>query len=54
MMQYILDRAKEPSSWRGAVLLLTSLGLGIAPELANAIITAGVAVAGLLGVVTKG
>ena len=54
MMQYILDRAKEPSSWRGAVLLLTSLGLSIAPELANAIIGAGVAVAGLLGVVTKG
>ena len=54
MIQYFLERAKEPSTWRGAVFLLTSLGLGIAPELANAIITAGVAVAGLLGVVTKG
>ena len=54
MIQYILDRAKEPSTWRGAVFLLTSLGLNIAPELSNAILTAGVAVAGLLGVVTKG
>jgi hypothetical protein len=54
MIQYILDRASEPSSWRGVVFLLTSAGLGIAPELSNAIITAGVALAGLLGVVTKG
>ncbi len=54
MIQYILERAKEPSTWRGAVFLITSAGVGIAPELGNAIITAGVAVAGLLGVVTKG
>lgn len=54
MKQYILARAQEASTWRGAVLLLTSLGLGIAPELSNAIITAGVALAGLLGVITKG
>ena len=54
MFQYILDRAKEPSTWRGAVFLLTSLGLNIAPELSNAILTAGVSLAGLLGVVTKG
>ena len=54
MIQYFLDRSKEPSSWRGAVFLLTSAGIGIAPELGNAIITAGVAVAGLIGVITKG
>jgi hypothetical protein len=54
MIQYILDRAQEPSTWRGAVFLATSAGVGIAPELGQAIITAGVAVAGLIGVVTKG
>lgn len=54
MFKYILERAKEPSSWRGLALLATAAGLNIAPELANAVITAGVAVAGLLGVVTKG
>jgi hypothetical protein len=54
MIQYLLERAKEPSSWRGAVFLLASAGVGIAPELSDAIITTGVAVAGLLGVVTKG
>lgn len=54
MIQYFLDRSKEASTWRGAVFLLTSAGVGIAPELGQAIITAGVAVAGLIGVVTKG
>jgi hypothetical protein len=53
-MKYLLERAKEPSTWRGGVFLLASAGVGLAPELANAIITTGVAVAGLLGVVTKG
>jgi len=49
---YILARAKEPSSWRGFILLLTAAGLPIAPELADAIISVGLAVAGLIGVVT--
>lgn len=54
MISYLLERAKEPSSWRGAVLLATAAGIGITPELANAIITAGVSLAGLLGIFTKG
>ena len=53
-MNYILERAKEPSTWRGVILLLTSLGVGIAPEVANAIVGAGVGIAGLVGVVSKG
>ena len=52
MFPYILERAKEPSSWRGAVLLATAAGFNIAPELGNAIITFGIGLAGLLGVVT--
>lgn len=52
MKDYILARAKEPSSWRGFILLLTAAGLPIAPELADAIISVGLAVAGLIGVVT--
>lgn len=50
MKSYILDRAKEPSTWRGLVLLLTAIGVPIAPVMADAIITAGLAVAGLIGV----
>lgn len=50
MKSYILDRAREPSTWRGLVLLLTAIGVPIAPVMADAIITAGLAVAGLIGV----
>jgi len=52
MKDYILERAKEPSSWRGLLLLLTAIGIPIAPELADAIIAVGLALAGLVGVAT--
>ena len=54
MKQYILDRAKEPSTWRGLVLFLTAVGVPVAPELQTAIVSAGLGIAGLIGVVTKG
>ena len=54
MKQYILDRAKEPSTWRGVILFLTAVGIPVAPELQTAIVSAGLGVAGLIGVVTKG
>lgn len=50
MKAYILARLKEPSSWRGVVLLLTSLGITLSPEQAEAIIAIGMAVAGAVGV----
>jgi uncharacterized transporter YbjL len=52
--QYILDRAKEPSTWRGFILFLTAVGVPVAPELQTAIVSAGLGIAGLIGVVTKG
>ena len=51
MKQYILDRAKEPSTWRGFILLLTAIGVPVAPAMADAIVSAGLAIAGLIGVV---
>jgi hypothetical protein len=51
MKSYFLARAKEPSTWRGAMLFLTAMGIPIAPQMADAIITTGLAVAGLIGVV---
>lgn len=50
MKDYILDRAKEPSTWRGLVLLLTAIGVPVAPALADTIVSVGLAVAGLIGV----
>ena len=49
-MQYIINRLKEASTWRGFALLLTAFGVHIAPELQEAVIAAGVGVAGLIGV----
>ena len=46
---YVVNRAKEASTWRGVIMLLTAVGLKITPEMADAIISVGIAVAGLLG-----
>ena len=52
MKQYILERLKEPSTWRGIIMLLTAAGIPIAPEMQKVIISAGLALAGLIGAVT--
>lgn len=49
MKDYLLQRAKEPSSWRGVILILTAIGVPIAPAMAESIISAGLAIAGLIG-----
>ncbi len=41
---------REPSTWRGLVWLLTAGGLVLSPEQQAAIIGAGAAIAGLIGV----
>jgi hypothetical protein len=52
MKYYILARAKEPSTWRGAILFLTAIGVPIAPAMTEAIVSAGLGLAGLIGVIT--
>ena len=52
MKQYIIDRAREPSTWRGAILFLTAIGVPVAPQMAEAIVTAGLGIAGLVGILT--
>jgi uncharacterized membrane protein len=52
-MKYILDRLSEASTWRGIIMVLTSLGVAINPDLITPIITAGTGLAGVVGVVTK-
>lgn len=54
MKSYILDRMREPSTWRGALLFLTAIGVPVAPELANHIVAGGLALAGIIGMTTKG
>ena len=52
MKAYMIERLKEPSTWRGIVLLLTAIGVPVAPAMADAIVSVGLAVAGLIGVAT--
>ena len=49
-MAYLLARLKEASTWRGIALLLTAFGVQVAPEVQEAVITVGIAVAGAVGV----
>jgi hypothetical protein len=50
MKTWIMNRLKEPSTWRGLVWLLTVAGITLTPEQTKLIVTAGMALAGLLGV----
>ena len=51
MKAYILERLKEPSTWRGIVLLLTAAGVPMAPGVADLVVAVGLAVAGMIGTV---
>jgi hypothetical protein len=51
--EYIKDRLKEPSTWRGIILLCTAFGVPVAPQMAEAIITIGLALSGGVGVITS-
>lgn len=50
--QYLLDRMKEPSTWRGLVLVATSCGIALKPDQVEAISFAGLFIAGFLGAAT--
>jgi hypothetical protein len=52
-LNWALKRAQERSTWLGAVLLLSSLGGTISPELQAAIVQVALAVSGLVLVLLK-
>ena len=53
-MNYILQRATEPSTWRGLTMMATAFGLALQPDQVAAIVATGTAVAGLVGTFSKG
>lgn len=53
MFKYILNRLTERSTWLGIIALATAGGAVIEAAIAEQIIAAGMAVAGLIGVITK-
>jgi hypothetical protein len=48
-----LARLSESSTYRGAIFLLGGLGIAVAPEQANAIAAASMAIAGAINVFRK-
>lgn len=52
-MNYLLDRLKEPSTWRGIALFLAAVGVKLQPDLLPAIGTAVTAVLGAIEVIRK-
>lgn len=48
-MSWIMKLAKQPSTWRGLTLIATASGVAINPAQTEAIVAAGLAVAGCLG-----
>lgn len=52
-MQYIIDRLKEASTWRGLVALVTAFGVTITPEQGEQIIALGLAIIGTIAVFFK-
>lgn len=49
--RFLLARLSEGSTYRGAMLILTAMGVALRPEVAAAITAFGMAAAGLLGIV---
>jgi NO-binding membrane sensor protein with MHYT domain len=50
MIKYLLDRAREPSSYAGIAALLSAAGISYNADLFNAGVAAAVALAGFLAV----
>lgn len=50
--QFLLERAKEPSTWRGLALFASALGITIKPEAIDYIAALGMGASGLIGMFT--
>lgn len=52
-MNWLLNRLREPSTWRGLVWLATGFGVTLKPEVWEQVTAVGMALAGLIGVLTR-
>lgn len=50
MLDYIINKLEEPSTWRGLVWIITAFGVVLSPEQTEAIVTFGMTLAGLIAV----
>lgn len=54
LVNIIIDRLSENSTWRGIILVATAVGVKLDPELQESIIAAGLGLVGLINVIRKG
>lgn len=52
VIDFILSRARERSTWLGLISIATALGLLLTPEQSEAVVAAGMSLAGLLTTLT--
>lgn len=53
LVNYIIDRLGESSTWRGIFMILTGLGIALKPDQIAAISTAGLSIVGAINVFRK-
>jgi hypothetical protein len=53
LRQYLIARLNEPSTWRGVVLFLAAVGIDLVPEQTETIVSFGLGMAGLIGVLSE-
>ena len=53
MFDWIVKRLSERSTWLGLISFLSAAGVALQPEMSEAIVTAGVALAGMVAAFTK-
>lgn len=54
LINTVLERLTDNSTWRGLILLATAAGVRMEPELQNQIIASGLALVGLINVIRNG
>lgn len=54
LIQIVIARLSENSTWRGLILVATALGVKMEPDLQNQIVTTGLSLVGLINIVRKG
>ena len=54
LLNTLLEKLSENSTWRGIILIATAVGVKIEPELRESIIVAGLGLVGLINVIRKG
>jgi len=54
ILNYLLDRLSENSTWRGGLLVLTSIGVAVSPAHQEAIVSAGLGLVGVINIFRKG